>query len=82
MSTQYESSQQEGAKTKEEAGGPDGHQTRTFSKGAFEMAMTDEIACNQVPVINELKAAIEALRVDVQELQEIVLRQIWIEART
>ena len=46
------------------------------------MAMTDEIACNQVPVINELKAAIEALRVDVQELQEIVLRQIWIEART
>ena len=43
--------------------------------------MTDE-PCNQAPIIEELKAAIEALRVDVQELQEIVLRQIWIEART
>ena len=44
--------------------------------------MTEDTPCDQVPVILELKAAIEALRVDVQELQEIVLRQIWIEART
>ena len=46
------------------------------------MAMTEDVPCNQVPIIEELKAAIEALRVDVQELQEIVLRQIWIEGRT
>ena len=78
-SDEFQTTQQEGSKEKEEASSQNGCEGQARTKGAEQMAFVSDVSCDQASVIAELKATVDELNKSVADLEQIALRQLWLE---